>query len=160
MTQRRNGFSQQSNVGLPYYLLFLINPFLALIVGLRNVPSAFIVRTIIVLSSAFYGGTFVVESAASDAYVHLKGFESIDTDQSLWNYLSYNQRNHGDALLFGLKYLVRLFTDNGAVFFVVLGLLYGLIVGRTVTILLFDILAVRRLSKVMLLAVVYIFLYI
>lgn len=118
---------------LYFYGLFLINPLISLIVALINRSKN--LRGVLIWFCAFYGFTFLVDRTSSDAFIHIREFQSLaeNTNLGLLNYLELIYREEADLLIPLVKFFVSRFTDSPKVLLMFIGLIFGYFYARNVT---------------------------
>lgn len=119
------------------WLLFIVSPFLTLVLCLKNFRSSWF-RNLVWIFTIFYGFTFVVYGDDSDAIRYRDALTGMHQAQLSFKgivelfYSDKTDNSFVDILQPTITFLVSLFTDNLHVLFSVFGLVFGFFYSRNI----------------------------
>ena len=118
------------------YLLFLIWPFLSIIIAFYDYRQTW-AKNIIWLFVTFYGYTMVISNEGMDANYYRDNFvETTESDVTINGINLYSENSQLDILQPLLNVVVSRFTDNYKILFAIYGLIFGFFFSRNLWMLL------------------------
>ncbi len=125
--------NKDSNQTAFSYLLFLLWPFMAVIVSLRNNRQTW-AKNVVWLFIVFYGFNFVIPNDGADGYAYQARFIEIAHQEisaaSFSEYLNSERSSSIDILEPFISYTLAQFTDDPRMLFAVYGLIFGFFYSR------------------------------
>ncbi|HEX8041745.1 MAG TPA: hypothetical protein VF490_21505 [Chryseosolibacter sp.] len=116
------------------YLVWLLSPFLSLVMAVRNYKAAW-AKNVLWLFVVFYGFTFVVSNQQIDANRYVLGLEKLSRQDAtsfteFFDMLYQKDTNYVDVLQPLVTFLVSRFTDDGRILYAVFGVIFGYFYSR------------------------------
>lgn len=121
--------------GVLSILIFLLSPFFALVMALKNFRSSW-AKNILWAFVVFYGYTFVINNEGMDSSRYRDRFLSLNTEEvtisNFTNYLYDEETQILDIVQPVTSFIVSRFTDNYHILFAVFGLIFGYFYSRNI----------------------------